>query len=70
MIYSGANKEYLQLKNIHNNNCYAQLNFVENTLSFLWFEENNNIVNIDNIEYIFNKNQIVTLTEFNQINNF
>ncbi len=68
MIYSGANKEYLQLKNIHNNNCYAQLNFVENTLSFLWFEENNNIVNIDNIEYIFNKNQIVTLTEFNQIN--
>jgi AraC family transcriptional regulator, transcriptional activator of pobA len=67
MIYKGHTNEYLQLETFHNNNCYTQGAPVENPLTFLWFEDDGNQITIDGIAYVFNKNQIVCLTEFHQV---
>ncbi len=67
MIYRGKTNEYLQLENIHSNNCYIQKEPIESPLTFLWFENDDNKLTIDNIEYTFNKNQIVSLTELHQV---
>ncbi len=67
MIYKGLANEYLQLENIHSNNCYVQKEPVESPLTFLWFEKDDNAITIDAIEYIFNTNQIVSLTEFHKV---
>lgn len=67
MIYRGLTNEYLQLENIHSNNCFVQKNATESSLTFLWFEDQGNKINIDSINYQFNKNQIVCLTEFHKV---
>lgn len=67
MIYKGPANEYLQLENIHSNNCFVEKQTAESSLTFLWFEDDNNKINIDNIDYQFNKNQIVCLTEFHKV---
>lgn len=67
MIYKGLTNEYLQLENIHSNNCFVPKEATENSLTFLWFEDDNNNINIDNIDYVFNRNQIVCLTEFHKV---
>ena len=67
MIYRGLTNEYLQLENIHSNNCFVQKNATESSLTFLWFEDQGNKINIDSIDYQFNKNQIVCLTEFHKV---
>jgi AraC family transcriptional activator of pobA len=68
MIYKGQNNEYLQIENIHSNNCFVQKEPIDNSLTFLWFEEDNNKITIDDIEYKFDQNQIVSLTEFHKVN--
>jgi AraC family transcriptional regulator, transcriptional activator of pobA len=67
MIYKGKTTEYLELKNIHSNNCFAKNDIIESPLIFLWFEKDENKIKIDGIEYTFNKNQIVSLTEFHNV---
>jgi AraC family transcriptional activator of pobA len=68
MIYKGRNNEYLQLENIHSDNCFVQNESIDNSLTFLWFEQDNNKITIDDIEYKFDQNQIVSLTEFHKVN--
>ncbi len=67
MIYKGKTTEYLQLENIHSNNCFVQKEVIESPLTFLWFERDGNKISIDGIEHTFNKNQIVSLTEFHKV---
>lgn len=67
MIYKGKSNEYLQLESIHSHKCYAQKESIESPLIFLWFEKDSNIITIDNIEYQFNKNQMVCLTELHKV---
>ncbi|WP_109301431.1 AraC family transcriptional regulator [Aquimarina sp. AU474] len=67
MIYKGKSLEYLQLEKIHSNNCYSQTETLENPLTFLWFETNNNSITIDNIEINPLANQIICLTEFHKV---
>jgi AraC family transcriptional regulator, transcriptional activator of pobA len=67
MIYKGKGNEFLELTNIHSNNCFAQKVEVDSPLTFLWFEKDGNKITIDGIEYTFNTNQIVSLTEFHKV---
>lgn len=67
MIYKGITNEYLQLENIQSNNCFVQKDAIESSLTFLWFEDDSNKIIIDGIDYQFNKNQIVCLTEFHKV---
>lgn len=67
MLYKGQSNEYLQLEKIHSNNCYQIKEELENPLTFLWFDHNDSKITIDNVEYTFNRNQIVCLTEFHKV---
>ncbi len=67
MIYKGPISEYLQLENIHSNNCFVQKEPMESPLTFVWFEQDNNEITIDNVAYQFHKNQIISLTEFHKV---
>lgn len=67
MIYTGKNKEYLQLEYIDNTNCHHLKKTIDSGLTLLWFEEDNNVLNIDSVDYTFNANQVVSLTEFHKV---
>lgn len=60
-------KEYLQLEIINKNSCSLIKEQVESSLTVLWFQEDNNMFFIDEKEYVFNRNQVVFLTEFHKI---
>jgi AraC-like DNA-binding protein len=67
MQYNGKSDELLQIKIITKKNCEVLKELVPNAMTIIWFEKDDNILAIDNIEYSFNKNQIVCLTEFHQV---
>lgn len=67
MIYKGNNNEYLQLEKTHSANCYELKEELKSPLTFLWFQEDNSSITIDNNNYIFNTNEIVCLTEFHKV---
>ena len=67
MEFRGINNEYLQIVDVHSNNCHLLKEFKPSELSLLWFMDNNNRIRIDNVEYEFNRHQIISLTEFHRI---
>ena len=67
MFFKGQNNEHLIVKEINSNACYLQKESSENALTFLWFQMNNNMITIDGIDYSFEKNQLVCLTELHKI---
>lgn len=67
MVYTGNNNEYLQLEYIDNTNCHHLKNTIQSSLTLLWFDEDDNVLNIDSVDYTFNKDQIVCLTEFHKV---
>lgn len=67
MRYKGHNNEYLQLEYVDNSNCFHLKETVDSGLSFIWFEEDNNVLTIDAVDYTFHANQVVCLTEFHKV---
>ena len=67
MIFKGKTNEYLILKEINSNACYLQKESSDSALTFLWFEKDDNSIAIDDIDYLFQKNQMVCLTELHKI---
>lgn len=67
MIFKGQTNEYLLLKEINSNACYLQKESSDSALTFLWFDKDDNRIAIDGIDYSFQKNQIVCLTELHKI---
>lgn len=67
MLYKGLHNAYLQLEKIQCNDGYQIKDELESPLTFLWFDQNNSKITIDDVEYIFNANQIVCLTEFHKV---
>lgn len=67
MKFIGKNQEYFEASTI----TIHQKQLVEHSehseLILLWFEQDNNLLVIDNIEYTFHTNEIVCLTEFHQV---
>lgn len=67
MLYKGLHNAYLQLEKIQCNDGYQIKDELESPLTFLWFDQNNSKITIDDVEYIFNTNQMVCLTEFHKV---
>jgi len=67
MKFVGKTKEYLVLDTIDSQNFNVLNEVIESSLSILWFESNNNILIIDGNSCVFNKNEIVFLTEFHKL---
>ncbi|PKP29173.1 MAG: AraC family transcriptional regulator, partial [Bacteroidetes bacterium HGW-Bacteroidetes-18] len=67
MKFEGKTKEYLVLDTIESKNFNILNEVIESSLSILWFESNDNILIIDGNSCVFNKNEIVFLTEFHKL---
>ena len=68
MTFTGSTNEYLQLKTLEQSDCNVFGETIEGSLTILWFQGDANELVIDGKLYTFNKNQIVFLTEFHQVN--
>ncbi|MFK7756682.1 MAG: helix-turn-helix domain-containing protein [Flavobacteriales bacterium] len=64
MLFNGKSGEYLKLENVDSSNCNALKERIESGLTLVWFLDDDSIFQIDGREFIFQKNQIITLTEF------
>lgn len=68
MEYDGSTGEYLNVAEITSNkNCYLLKEKRESCLTLLWFENDTSIIEIDNVQHQFKKNEVVFLTEFHQV---
>ncbi len=67
MRYTGKMEEFFEVAYLSANNYAPIINFNSNELSLLWFQEDGNELVIDRVTHSFKKNDIVSLTEFNQI---
>jgi len=67
MKFIGRNQEYIYLETIASKSCNILKETIESSLTVLWFQSDNNIINIDGKDLFFNKNQIVFLTEFHTV---
>jgi AraC family transcriptional activator of pobA len=64
MLFKGKSKEYLKLTDISSSNCEELKERIESGLTLVWFLDDESILDIDGRAFNFEKNQIVTLTEF------
>lgn len=67
MKYIGNNNQYFETEKINSFNSTIVENTEQGELMLLWFESDNNRFEIDNVDYTFNTNDIVCLTEFNDV---
>lgn len=67
MKYTGIAAEYFEVTILDEINQDVLNNAQENELSLLWFQTDNNKIRVDAVEYTFNKNDIVCLTEFHKV---
>ncbi|MBO6514990.1 MAG: helix-turn-helix transcriptional regulator [Bacteroidia bacterium] len=67
MKFQGRNNEFVEIVDITPDNCRVLNESRENELSLLWFVADGNQLVIDTVEYTFNTNDIVSLTEFHEI---
>ena len=67
MKYTGKTNEYFEVRSAYSTLSEIEDSSINDLLSIIWFQENNNKVVIDNQEYNFNANQILCLTQFHNI---
>ena len=65
--FSGSTREYLQLAILDQDHCHVLKEKIESSLSILWFESDGNELVIDGVNQVFNKDQVVFLTEFHNV---
>jgi AraC-like DNA-binding protein len=68
MKFTGSTRELLHLEILDKQNCNILKTPIESGLTALWFVDGpSNNLNIDGIDYTFQKNEIVFLTEFHKV---
>ena len=67
MKFTGKNNEYIEIIEIDASNCHVLNDSKPNELSLLWFKSDNNHLKIDAEDYFLNKNDIISLTEFHNV---
>ncbi len=67
MKFLGQNDEYIEYLTINSSNCNVLNESRASQLTLLWFKSDGNRIKIDTVEYTFNTNDIVSLTEFHKI---
>jgi len=65
--FIGKNTEFIEIVDINQSNTNLLNASGESELSLVWFKSDDNIINIDTQDYIFNQNEMISLTEFHQI---
>jgi len=65
--YFGDNGEYFEVLEITHENCHVLTSSKSTELSLCWFTTDSNKLKIDSVDYIFNKDEIICITEFHII---
>jgi len=64
MLFTGKSGEYLKIEDITSSNCTELQERIESGLTLVWFLDDDSIFEIDGRKFHFEKNQIISLTEF------
>jgi AraC-like DNA-binding protein len=67
MIYRGSSGEYLEITNIDASNSTLLEEIPSSSLTIVWFERGENVLEVDAVRHIFEAQQVVCLTEFHRI---
>jgi hypothetical protein len=67
MRFIGANNAHCETEVLCDTNISEVLKLKSSELLLIWFESDNNSLEVDNITYHFNTNDIVCLTEFHLV---
>jgi len=67
MKYTGNTGEYFEIQEINDHNCVHLKETQPETLRLLWFTSDDNKIKIDGVPYIFDENEIITLTQFHHL---
>lgn len=66
MRFTGKNNQYLEITPLTSVNSDMIEKISPSELSLVWFQSDNNRLNIDNKDYTFNSNDLLCLTEFHK----
>ena len=67
MIYQGRQNEYFELEYVDHNIYKSFRPIVSGALQLLWFQSGENKLIIDGIQHTFGNNQIVSLSQYHQV---
>lgn len=67
MKFEGINQEYIEIVDIDSNNAELITHSRQSELSLVWFTSDDNKLTIDTVDYSFNTNDLVSLTEFHKV---
>jgi len=67
MKYIGRTDEYFEIVDVDHSLMDRINEPVDQALSIIWFEEDDNKFNVDSKDYVFNKDEIITLTGFHNV---
>ena len=67
MIFRGKGNEYFELQHLDAQNFRKFRPMVSGTLQLLWFQADGNQLVIDGIRYGFDNNQIISLSQYHQV---
>jgi len=67
MKFEGGTGEYFEVLDVSTSNYSFLSRSRKGELSLLWFQKDNNHLSIDGVEYVFNKNDLICITEFTRI---
>lgn len=67
MIFRGINSEYFETVTISMANKHLLESAEPSELMLLWFESDDNVLTIDNVDYQFRQNHVLCLTEFHKV---
>ena len=64
---ASLNGEFFEVVSVDSHNCYELKSTVKESMSMLWFQEEDNTLIIDTIEYTYGRGDIIFLTEFHKV---
>ena len=67
MKYQGATDEYFEVVELTSSNKELISESPDGLLSLVWFQEDDNQLEIDTVDHNFNKNEIISLTSFHNV---
>ena len=67
MKFTGKSSEYIHLQVLDSSTCHVLKEIIDSSLTILWFDSDDNILNVDGERLVFNTNDVIFLTEFHNV---
>ncbi len=67
MKFFGRNEEFFEVVEVDKSNAHILSETGQSELTLIWFDKDGSKLSIDGIPYTFNKNQLISLTQFQKV---